>query len=269
MSNSTLQELNEELNEISNEVKNNLLLAIKDFNSWLNLENVSKKTFDIKNIIIEPYKNEDWIMKVNDNGKGEKIVSFNPYILKSCEYNFFEIVILHEFFHLVVQGVPNKDDATKVKDYFGSDFMSLIDIEADFYVALYLKQKKQFDMNKYWETYFNGSKVFIDKWVRNKKFERFIGSVLTINKLFLSDDNSFDLYLPSISPIITENHMKVLVIKEKHISFEEIDINYEDFKEIKNLYKKPSHLTFEGYFSVLEDFSTKALNLKKITFSNN
>lgn len=269
MSNSTLQELNEEINEISDEIRKSLLSAIQNFNSWLNETNVSKKTFDIKNIIIEPYKNEDWIMKVNDNNKGEKIVSFNPYILKSCEYNFFEIVILHEFFHLVVQGVPNKDDATKVKDYFGSDFMSLIDIEADFYVALYLKQKKQFNVKNYWNTYFNGSKVFIDKWVRNKKFERFIGSVLTINKLFLSVDNSFDLYLPSISPVITENHMKVLVIKEKHISFEEINISYEDFKDMKNLYKKPSHLTFEGYYSVLEIFCAKALNVQDLSFAKN
>jgi hypothetical protein len=268
MNKSTLQELDEKVNEISKDVRDKLLQAIIDFDFWLNEIKVSKKIFDIKNIIIEPYKNEDWIMKVNEK-KGEKIVSFNPFILKSCEYNFFEIVILHEFFHLVVQGVPNKDDATKVKDYFGSDFMSLIDIEADFYVALYLKKKKTFNMNTYWKTYFEGSKVFIDKWIRNKKFERFIGSVLTINKLFLSNDDSFDLYLPSISPVITEDHMKVLIIKEKHISFEEINISYEDFKEIKKLYKKPSHLTFEGYYSVLEDFSKKALNAHNLPFSNN
>lgn len=267
MNKSTLQELDEN-NEIGIDVKETLLKAIQDFNNWLNSTNISKKSFDISNIIIEPYINDDWIMKVNDK-KDIKTVSFNPYILKSCQYNFFEIVILHEFFHLVVQGVPNKDDATKIKDYFGSDFMSLIDIEADFYVALYLKQKNSFDMKAYWETYFEGSKIFIDKWVRNKKFERFIGSMLTINKLFLSDDNSFDLYLPSISPVITEEHMKVLVIKEKHISFEEIEITYEDFKEIKKLYKKPSYLSFEGYYNVIEQFSIKALKPKSVIFSNN
>jgi hypothetical protein len=268
MNKSTLQELNENLQEISDEIKHQLLTAIQNFNIWLNQVNVSQKIFDIKNIIIEPYKNEDWIMNVSEKNN-DTVVSFNPYILKSCDYNFFEIVILHEFFHLVVQGVPNKDDATKIKDYFGSDFMSLIDIEADFYVALYLKTNKSFDMKSYWKTYFEGSKVFIDKWIRNKKIERFLGSVLTINKLFSSEDNTFDLYLPSISPIITEEHMKVLIIKEKHISFEEIRTSYEDFKEIKKLYKKPGHLTFEGYYSVIEDFSNKALKLNTITFSKN
>lgn len=268
MEKSSLQELDENIDEISAESKKKLLSAIKDFNEWLNETKVTSKNFDIKNIIIEPYKDEDWIMNVSYK-KSEKFASFNPHILKTCNYQFFEVVILHEFFHLVVQEVPNKDDATKIKDYFGSDFMSLIDIEADFYVALYLKQVKSFNMKKYWETYFNGSKVFIDKWIRNKKFERFIGSVLTINRLFMYDDNAFDLYLPSISPVITEEHMNVLVIKEKHISFEEIATGYEDFKDIKRLYKKPSHLTFEGYYSIIDEFSQKALKNENIPFSKN
>lgn len=252
----SLSELDEK-KEIDQIKKDQLLNAIKDFSYWLKELNVTKESFSIENIVIEPFSNEDWIMRVKEQANN-KIASFNPFILNHCSYEFFEVVILHEFFHLVVQGVPNKEDATKIKDDFGSDFMSLIDIEADFYVALYLKRKRLFDLKKYWTLYFEGSKVFIDKSIRNKKFERFLGSVLTINKLYQTDDDSFDLYLPSISPVFTQEKMSVLVVKEKHIGFEELNTKYEDFRDIKKLYLQPDHLSIDGYFSTIENFTKKA-----------
>ena len=251
-------------NQLDNPIKDKLMKAINQFDEWLIDQKIKAAKFDLTKIVIEPFSNDDWIMKVAKAESGDT-VSFNPNVYRTSNYDFFEVVILHEYFHLVVQKVPNKEEATMIKDYFGSDFMSLIDIEADFYVAYYLKGKG-YDVKKYWELYFTGTKVFSDKWIRNKKFERFIGSLLTINKLFFDDKNNFDLYLPSVSPIYTEENMKVLVIKEKHICFEEIVAEYKDFVMIKDAYKNPSDHTFDGYFKKIISFTEKALNIK---FLNN
>lgn len=252
-----LKELEEK--EIDGQSKSKLLDSIAEFSQWLKEEGITHQDYDADDIRFEPFSSEDWTMrvKIEDN---KKIVSFNPSILKDSSYEFLEVVILHEFFHLVVQGVPNKEDATKIKDDFGSDFMSLIDIEADFYVALFLKSKREFDLTKYWKLYFGGSKIFINKFIRNKKFERFLGSLLTINKLYQSDDNSFDLYLPSISPVFTQEKMSVLIVKEKHIVFGEINAKYEDFSDIKKLYIQPDHLSEEGYLATIIKFTDKAFN---------
>ncbi|UUC46228.1 hypothetical protein [Flavobacterium cerinum] len=256
-----LNELLEEEGKISAEEEGKILQALNDFNIWLKDLDIVEDIYDLKKISIEPYSDGDWVMKVEKEGSA---VSFNPQVLRKSNYDFFEIVILHEFFHLIVQGVPNKEDATQIKDCFGSDFMSLIDIEADFYVASYLKNKKNFDANKYWKAYYEGTSVFKDKWVRNKKFERFLGSLLTVNKLFNTiGKESFDLYLPSISPFITEGYLKVLVIKRDYITFKEITLSYDDFRDIKEIYKKPSKYNVDSYVGAICEFSEKALNNNK------
>lgn len=254
-----LTELEEKRGLVAKE-KERLLSAIKDFSLWLKEKKVTTKAFGVENIKIEPFSSEDWIMRVNYAKSNEPIVSFNPSIINKCSFEFFEVVILHEYFHLVVQGVPNKDDATKIKDGFGSDFMSLIDIEADFYVAYYLKDRRELDLESYWKLYYGGSTVFIDKWIRNKKFERFLGSVLTVDRLFQSKKNCFDLYLPSISGVFTQEKMSVLKIKREHIIFEEYKIKLEDFTDIKKLYLKPSHFNFEGYYEIITNFTNTAFN---------
>ncbi|MEM0576023.1 hypothetical protein [Flavobacterium polysaccharolyticum] len=246
--------------EIPPNDRDRLLQELEKFNKWLINEKVTESLFNIKDVTIEPPGSGDWIMKVY-NSDGAQKVSFNPLNLNAWGYDFFEVVILHEYFHLVVQKVPNKDDAVKIKDYFGSDFMSLIDIEADFYVALYLKEIKDYDIDTYWELNFKGSTAFSDEWIRAKKFERFLGSLLSVNKMFLSSTKIFDLYLPSISPVYTEDHMKILVLKREHIYFEEINASYQDFIDIKKIYKQPSHHSLEGYKTTIKKFTAKALNI--------
>ncbi|KIX21262.1 hypothetical protein SY27_10980 [Flavobacterium sp. 316] len=240
-----------------------LKAELNKFNLWLIDYKVIIDVFDIENVKIEPFSSEDWIMRVNKYEGGKKIVSFNPNIIKKCNFEYLKIVLLHEYFHLIVQKVPNKIDAVKIKDTFGGDFMNLIDIEADFYVALYLRKSKNYTLEKYWELYFNGSKIFSDEWIRTKKFERYIGSLLSVNKMFSEDleNISFDLFLPTIASIYTEESIMILVVKQKHISFEEVDANYEDFKKIKDIYKNNTDLDFKNYFKEIKAFTTKALKL--------
>lgn len=266
------KKLYEELDSFDDEVikegvgedqKIELITELNDFNKWLINSKIIKEEFDIQNIRIEPFSDEDWTMKVYDFEE-KKIVSFNPYIIKKCDFEYLKMVLLHEYFHLIVQKVPNKLDATKIKDTFGSDFMSLIDIEADYYVALYLKQEKQISINDYWKLYFNGANVFLDDWIRTKKFERFLGSLLSVNKMFSEcfDEISFDLFLPTIASIYTEETIMVLVVREKHIAFQELFAEYDDFKDIRDLYKNPKNFEFIQYYDAIIKFTNKALALK-------
>ncbi|WP_026706107.1 hypothetical protein [Flavobacterium soli] len=252
--------------EVDDKIKSEVLKEIQDFTSWLNLEKYCTETFQVSNIKIEPFSKDDWIMRV-DQIEDRKEVFFNPNLLKNSSKEFFKVVVLHEYFHLLVQKVPNKEDATKIKDNFGNDFMSLIDIEADFYVALYLKSEKGYSKQKYWETYFEGVRVFKDDWIRNKKFERFLGSILTINRLF-ANDGVFDLILPSITPLFTEDHIKVLVLKKEHIYFDTLPLSLEELKEMRGIYLNPTDYDFEDYYKKIEDF-TKQSKVEVLTKMTN
>jgi hypothetical protein len=211
-----------------------------------------------------PSTNEDWIMKVEGNS-----VYFNTILTSKCPFEFYKSIALHEFFHLDVQRVPNKEDATKIKDDFGNELMNLIDIEADYYTALYFKEVLNFSLVKYLQLYYNGNKVFSDKWVRSVKFERFIGSILSICKLYLDNpknrpekSSNCDLYLPKIGAIYTENSLHILVVRKEHIYFDEIKAHYEDFVTIKGCYMYNDDITEKQYVKRLVIFAYKAFGRK-------
>lgn len=244
--------------------KKELLLSLNDFTDWLESKNVVQNQSALTQTYDLPYADEDWIMKVETK---KNRVSFNTYIREKCSFEYYKIVILHEFFHLAVQKVPNKDDATKIKDDFGAELMKLIDIEADFYVALYLKEKLNYSLVKYWKINYEGGLVFVDTWIRSIKFERFIGTLLSISKMFITytnprDFRAYDLYLPTLNPIYTEDSLHVLVIKKEHIYFEEIEANYSDFAKLKKCYKDVSQFSIKDYVEELINFSVKALKLE-------
>ncbi|WP_343605299.1 hypothetical protein [Fluviicola sp.] len=262
--------MSDEINEVNSSAGNeveNLKNEINQFIQWLFDKKIIQKSFYIEHTFDFPSDDKDSMMEVNID---KRRVSFNMHILQcgKCSFDYFRIVVLHEFFHLAVQKVPNKDDATKIKDDFGSELMKLIDIEADFYVALYLKEKKGYTLVKYWEIYYEGGTVFADKWIRAAKFERFMGSLLSISKMFIiypEEETNFtacDLYLPTISPIYTEDSLHILVIRKEHIYFDEIVANYQDFAKLKECYKDVTNYSVKGYVKNLLEFSSKALKME-------
>lgn len=241
--------------------KHHLIQELNDFSDWLIHKKIVKDSFIVMHEIDFPYADVDTIMSVNTKINA---VSFNTFILNRCSNEYYKIVILHEFFHLIVQKVPNKDDVTKIKDDFGTDFMKLIDIEADFYVALYLKEKHNYTLVKYWLINYEGGTIFLDKWIRIPKFERFVGTLLSVSKMFLCHKDysfeNYDLYLPAISPIYTEETFHVLIIKKEHIYFDEIKADYNDFVKLKDCYKDVSNISKKNYVKDIIEFSCKALN---------
>src|ERR1700732_4682658 len=111
--------------------------SINDFKGWLRkrkklcldaAEQYTRLTFP------DPTP-ADWIMNVSG-----KEVQFNTFVTGGCSFSYYRMVVLHECFHLFAQDLPNKSDAKRVKDDFGDSFMKLLDIEADYYTAMYYKE---------------------------------------------------------------------------------------------------------------------------------
>src|SRR5437868_2726476 len=95
-----------------------------------------------------------------------KVVYFNTSVYQIGNLNFYITVILHEAYHLFAQRLPNKEDATQVKDDFTNELMKLIDIQADLHVAWYFQKKWGMSFEEYLKILHSGSTIFKDKDVR-------------------------------------------------------------------------------------------------------
>lgn len=240
-----------------------LIKSIATFSKWLVAKQIIGK---MPNIHLEdfPFSDADWTMKFNPK---TGFVSFNTFTRQKCSFEYYTSIVLHEFFHLAVQKVPNKEDATKIKDDFGGELMKLIDIEADFYTALFYKEVWSYGLVRYLKIYHEGSNVFKDKWIRQAKLERFIGTLLSVCKMFIQyrdekEVDLYDLYLVSISPLNTEENLHVLVIRREHIYFDYIQATRDDFIKIRDCYTNDDEFSFKTYAKRITSFICKALQMQ-------
>lgn len=241
-----------------------LIQVLESFAKWLVKKQIITE-FPPKVRYIElPSSDSDWTMRFNEKNQ---TVSFNTILRKSCSFEYFKSIIIHEFFHLAVQKVPNKDEAIKIKDDFGGELMKLIDIEADFFTALFYKEVLNYSLIKVLNLFYEAGQVFGDKWIRKTKLERYLGTLLSITKMFFNNPNKvplvlqFDLYLPSISPMYLEENMHVLVLRKEHIYFEEINATLSDLLPIRKCYTNIDTFTLKGYINEILNFTSKALSL--------
>ena len=79
----------------------------------------------------------------------KKDLHFNLEYLKKCSVDYFITIVLHEAYHYFINNIPNKSDAKRVKDFYYHQMMNHIDIEADFYVAKFFKEKLGFSLDDY------------------------------------------------------------------------------------------------------------------------
>jgi hypothetical protein len=238
-----------------------ILEAVNKFVKWLSKRNMIENMPSIQSVDL-PSADGDWIVKFYS--KTGQVV-FNTALRKKCSFDYFKSIILHEFFHLAVQKLPNKEDATRVKDDFGDELMRLIDIEADFYTALFYKEVLGFSLVEYLKIYYDGNRVFMDKWIRIGKLQRYIGTLLTICKLYFQHPKKldkveiFDLYLVAVSPLYTEENIHVLVVRKEHIYFDTINAKRDDFLKIRECYTNVDSITFKGYVEKIVNFTSQAL----------
>jgi hypothetical protein len=202
----------------------------------------------------------DWIMRAKDSE-----VCFNTYVASKCSFEYFRLIVLHECFHLFVQDVPNKSDAKRLKDDFGDGFMTIFDIEADYYTAMYLKEVEHASLVDIFHLYHEGTGIFGDPHIRVPKLERFIGSVLSIAKAYFKNPiagrtkKENDLYLPATGSILTEERIHILLLRKNHFALGEIQMNGYDFVNIAKCYTGLDGLGVRDYVETLVHFASKAL----------
>jgi hypothetical protein len=251
-------------NELTPELKTELQDTINSFVNWLQTKkrlaaDAAKRYSDLKFPRPSP---SDWIMRVEDSE-----VQFNSFIIGESSFEYFRLVVLHECFHLFVQDVPNKSDAKRVKDDFGDGFMKLLDIEADYYAAMYLKEVHHLSLIDLFKLYHLGSTIFGDPRIRFPKVERFIGSVLSISNAYFKYPGSRqtkenDIYLPNISNMPLEESIHVLIARDRHFALGEIHADLHDFLELTKCYAGAGSkgIGVCQYIKSLVDFASKALN---------
>lgn len=142
--------------------------------------------------------------------------------------------------------------------------MKLLDIEADYYTAMYYKEVKRISLVDIFALFYEGSKIFGDPRIRAPKVEGFIGAVLSIANAYFKNPGANqtkekDLYLPNISNIPTEDSIHILISREKHFLLGEIHADIHDFSKIKKCYTQMEDAGVRGYVETLLQFASKAL----------
>lgn len=241
---------------------NDLTASIRDYVDWLQTKIEVLGAGKYTAVKFPRPTQEDKLMWLDPATEGT--VFFNTYNIYKTSYDYYRMVVLHECFHLYVQDVPNKEDAKRVRDDFGDVIMKLLDIEADYYTALFYKECRKASLVDIFSLYYQGSRMFGDPKIRVTKLERFIGAILSIANLFLThpeDDpvDESDLYLPTVSNIPTEGTLHILIARKAHFVLSAITADYQDLYEMKKCYTSALEYTLSGYVDRLIRFASKAL----------
>lgn len=246
---------------LSPEQKQKLLVSIETFRVWLTRTLPGTAMTSYPDIKFSKPTSADWIMSVSEE---DSTVQFNTFLTSKCSIEYFEMIMIHECFHLYVQDLPNKSDARVIKHGFGEAIMKMLDIEADYFTAQFYKESKNASLVDILTLYAEGSRVFGDPRVLTPKLERFIGSILSIANMYFNHPTKTkvlesDLYLPTIDGIHTEETLYVVISRNAHYLLNQIKANSQDFAELKKAYINTGGLTTRGYVDLLLNFSAKAL----------
>jgi hypothetical protein len=240
-----------------------LKLSIQRFRKWLQATLNVDTSHKYEIITFVAADAGDWIMKADEMMREAR---FNPYVTKMCSLEYFEAVVLHECVHLLVQNVPNKSDAKRVKDGYGNPMMKQLDIAADYWVARYYKEDRAAGLGKIFAVlYYEASRVFGDPRVRDEKFERFMGSILSIANLFLQNpgnrnDDGPELYQPTLINFDpAEQTLDVLIERGLYSEMGSLKVSYQDVMDIRHCYTSATEYTVAAYVDRLVKFAVKAL----------
>lgn len=237
-----------------------LIGAVQDFLIWLigKLDAKPSQKYDSFRFV-DPDES-DWFMDVPTDNTSP--VRFNTSALKSCGLEYYKLIVIHECFHLFTQDVPNKLDAKRVKDDFGDTMMVLLDIEADFYASVFYKEVLNYSLVQYLSLNFHGAKTFSDKNIRTPKFERFIGTKLSVANHFIREGNrDCVLFLVSTESIATERAIHMIVAKPTHFQLAQIKVDQSDMDKLLSCYQLNNDFQSFDYIDGIIRFCAKALTL--------
>ena len=83
--------------ELSTKEQNILIQSLNKFVKWLLKKKVIRQFPNIRSTIELPSSDADWTMRFDEK---ERAVSFNTFTRKKCSFDYYQSIIIHEFFHL-------------------------------------------------------------------------------------------------------------------------------------------------------------------------
>ncbi|MBK8245075.1 MAG: hypothetical protein IPK88_16735 [Saprospiraceae bacterium] len=210
----------------------------------------------------------DETLQVDKDG----LLHFNLSYLKLCSVKYFVTILLHEAYHVYINGIPNKRDAVRVRDFYQNQMMLHIDIEADYYVARFFSVHYKCSYEDYLQIYYSGSSAFLDEEVRPLKFERFVGSMLTICHFFKYHEMAIYRLSPESVRIYQTNPIAILH-KGTHSETKKIKLSIEDLNTLQKIYHKPNEFGEAEYVysmkTILENAIDGNFNIEpRVTFSS-
>lgn len=218
------------------------------------LDRVKLKDFNKRTkIIFEDFEADD-TMRVD----AVDTIHFNLDLLKQCQTPYYLMVILHESYHAFINKIPNKSDATRVKDYYYSQMMLHIDVEADYYVAKFLKEVMYLEFEEYLGVYYTGANIFRDKEIRPLKFERFMCSMLTIAHLY--KHHELAIHRITQEAVRMSKNPKAILHKAGFSEIRLVKLNGKNVDQLLKLYQYPDGFTEEDYVAKIRNILYRAVD---------
>lgn len=232
-------------------MKNKILNLIKDYANYLGVS-------------LEPYE----IVFIDDKlqfpyeSKFPKII-INLASIEQYGYAFVKNVVIHELYHLLIQGIRGNRYMQAIRSQFSEIHAYTADIEADVVAFKYLNQYENVSLMDFYLAQYEGRGCFTttkkQKWYY---YPRSIGSMLSIFHFAFSGSQS--VFVPSLETVNMDALMPVLQCKAGTCIYRVIelpDIFYE--QKLIRLYHIDYH-SFEEWFSEMTNVSLELLERMKL-----
>lgn len=183
------------------------------------------------------------------------ILEIDIKLLTSTNVFFSSIVILHDMYHNLKQGITAYQDVVAIRDIFGQNEMLMFDIDADVEIFRFLQKEYGFSFQKYLEVLWEGSTVFRDVVTRMPKVQRFMGSIMSIYAL---SRNQKIIFFPNITKI----HETLFVISASStgLKFHQLGIKDFDLHKTITAFQDVNKLNKEEFTKTLTDFCDYFVN---------
>lgn len=218
--------------------------------------NADVTTFDYDEVIKEfiksmksDYEHEmvtedaDWFMKTLP---GTNKLIFNDNLKDVAGNQYFTTILVHETFHAIRQGIPNKEDVKSVKAVLGDSVMLELDIEADYYTAEFFQEKYGVTIDEFIGFLYDGRETFKSSGFHQGKFERFLGSLVTL--INYKNTKQKALFFLRFN-LHTIGNQVVVKITRNYLNIANCSIPDEKMDLLKKLYQEPESFTKEEYVS--------------------
>ncbi|HZV69745.1 MAG TPA: hypothetical protein VFG10_09380 [Saprospiraceae bacterium] len=193
----------------------------------------------------------DWLFDPRDGGKH---IVFNTTIESRCRGQYYLSIIIHEFYHFIHQGIPFKKDVDELKEVLGNNFMISLDMQADYYTAVYFNKNLGFDLQDFIGLLYDGSSTFASSEFSKNKFCRYIGTILTVGYYFIYKINR--TYLTGYIEGSETCKFLFFVTDFKQENFKRVQsiIDNTSFESLKLAFSSSETLGRSEYISIIRSF---------------